>query len=123
MLKQKLTNEQMSKVEKMRYQYQTAAGAVKVHDNDLYSRLIDLDDTLKKRALIFSIIEGIIGFILLTTGYNFLTHLSNAFLGGIIFFSIGAIIMTMSIPVYNLLVNNSRKKYAPVVLTITSYLG
>ena len=67
--------------------------------------------------------KGIFGGLLLFTGYNFLTRLSGSFLAGIIIFCIGAVNIALSYPLYNHLVAKARKKYAPVVLTVTKYLG
>ncbi len=122
-MEQNISDLQRGKIEQIRFLYQKAAtGNGKEDNKDLYSHLIDLDESLKKRALAISVTEGVIGFVLLTTGYNLLTHLSHSFLGGIIFFSIGAIALTLSIPVYNFLLRKYRKKYSSVVLAITNFL-
>ena len=48
--------------------------------------------------------------LLFITGYNFLTRLQSAFLAGIIFFSIGVILIASAYPIYNHLVKKKRKK-------------
>ncbi|MCR5453111.1 MAG: hypothetical protein K6F00_10835, partial [Lachnospiraceae bacterium] len=91
-------------------------------ENELFSRLVNLDEEIKRKALRISIIEGMIGILLLVTGYNFLTILTNAFLSGILFFCFGIILLAGAYPMYHTLVKKARKKYSPVVLTITNYL-
>ncbi len=119
-----LTEEQKKEIRKLEFYYKDAVKfSVNSNKDDLFSRVITLDNTLKKHALARAICNGIFGFLLLITGYNFLTLLAHAFLPGIIFFCLGAIALALSYPLYNMLLNKSRKKYAPVVLAITSFLS
>ncbi len=119
-----LTEEQKKKIRQLEFYYKEAdKSSLVASDDDLFKRVISLDNTLKRHALAKSVSNGILGFLLLITGYNFLTALKHSFLAGIIFFCIGAIVLAFSYPLYNMLLYKSRKKYAPVVLAITNFLS
>ncbi len=119
-----LTEEQKKEIHQLEFYYREASNAsISASDADLFKRVVTLDNNLKRRAFARAFAEGIFGFLLLITGYNFLTILSHAFLAGIVIFCVGAIILASSYPLYNLLLHKSRKKYAPVVLTVTTFLG
>lgn len=123
-MEKSLTEEQINKVHQLEFFYMDAAKSfVPASDNELYSRVMRLDENLRRHAKAKAISEGIVGFLLLITGFNLLTMVSGSFLAGIIFFCIGAINLALSYPLYNMLLSKSRRKYAPVVLTITEYLG
>ncbi len=118
-----LTAEQISNVNKLNFLYSEQTNKPKMlSENELYSRLVILDDSLRKKALFVSIAEGFAGFWLVMTGCNLLIHLSNSFMAGIIFFCIGMMMLSAALPLYQTLLKKSRKKYSPVVLTITNLL-
>ncbi len=118
-----LTDEQKQHIQQLDFYYKEASGIFSSSSNkELYSRLLDLDEGIRKKALHCSVLVGLSGLLLLTTGYNFLTRLSNSFVEGIIFFCLGAILFAGAYPLYNFLLRKNRKKYAPVVLTISEYL-
>ncbi|MCR5416216.1 MAG: hypothetical protein K6E79_05410 [Pseudobutyrivibrio sp.] len=119
-----LTEEQINKIHQLDFFYKEASRDFSVAtNNELYTRVMTLDATLKARALTLSISDGIAGGLLLITGYNFLTMINREFLPGIIFFSIGAILLAGAYPLYNYSLQKNRKKFAPVVLTVTKLLG
>ncbi len=118
-----LTNDQKTKIQQLKYYYHEAGEDLSSSsDSELYSKLIRMDEDLRERALAFSVSEGIIGLLLIITGYNFLTMLSGAFLSGILCLCLGLVMLALAYPIYHLLLRKNRKKYAPVVLTITRYL-
>ena len=124
MVETKLTEEQIKKVRQLEFLYCNAAPSyIKPADNELLFRVLKLDEEIRRHALAKALAEGIFGSLLLITGFNLLTKLSGSFLAGIIIFCIGAIILATSYPLYNFLIQRKRKKYAPVVLTVTKYLG
>lgn len=119
-----LTEEQKSKIHQLEFYYMEATKIVSpATDNELFFLVFKLDERLRRQAMAMAISQGIFGGLLLFTGYNFLTRLSSSFLAGIIIFCIGAINIALSYPLYNHLVIRTRRKYAPVVLTVTKYLG
>ncbi len=119
-----LTEEQKREIRQLEFYYKEAdKSSIIPSDDDLFKRVIILDNTLKRHALVRAVSNGIVGFLLLITGYNYLIIINNSFLAGIIFFCIGAIVMAWSYPLYNMLLYKSRKKYAPVVLAITNFLS
>ena len=119
-----LTEEQRSKINQLEFYYKEATKYVRpATDNELFSLVVKLDESIRRRATAMAVSQGIFGGLLLFTGYNFLTRLSGSFLAGIIIFCIGAVNIALSYPLYNHLVAKIRKKYAPVVLTVTKYLG
>ena len=119
-----LTEEQRSKIHQLEFYYKEATKYVRpATDNELFSLVVKLDESIRRRATAMAVSQGICGGLLLFTGYNFLTRLSGSFLAGIIIFCIGAVNIALSYPLYNHLVAKIRKKYAPVVLTVTKYLG
>ncbi|MCR5580278.1 MAG: hypothetical protein K6F66_01700 [Pseudobutyrivibrio sp.] len=119
-----LTEEQKNNLRQLNFYYETVAKETQtLSDNELFNRLLNLDNSLKRKAFIKAFCEGLGGFVLFISGYNMLTHLEHAFLAGIIFFSLGSILLATSYPLYNYLLNKERRKLAPVVLTITKYLG
>ncbi|SHI77128.1 hypothetical protein [Pseudobutyrivibrio xylanivorans] len=119
-----LTEEQKSRIHQLEFYYKEATKYVRpATDNELFSLVVKLDENIRRRATAMAVAQGIFGGLLLFTGYNFLTRLSGSFLAGIIIFCIGAVNIALSYPLYNHLVTKARKKYAPVVLTVTKYLG
>ena len=119
-----LTEEQKSRIHQLEFYYKEATKYVRpATDNELFSLVVKLDENIRRRATAMAVAHGIFGGLLLFTGYNFLTRLSGSFLAGIIIFCIGAVNIALSYPLYNHLVAKARKKYAPVVLTVTKYLG
>ncbi|MCR5100217.1 MAG: hypothetical protein K6B41_02535 [Butyrivibrio sp.] len=120
----KLTEEQKRKIQQLEYNYKKdSVNSSSLNNDELYSRVFTLDSSLRKKALTSAIILAFTGFILFITGYNLLTKLEHSFLTGVIFFCIGMISMAASYPLYNNVLHRNRKKYAPVVLAITKFLG
>ncbi|SFG58135.1 hypothetical protein SAMN04487761_12817 [Lachnospiraceae bacterium C7] len=123
MIKATLNADERDQIRQLNFYYRDASNNLDIlNDSQLFDLLINLDNNLKKHALAKAMCEGGFGFFLLISGYNILTHLHNSFLQGIVLFSLGAIFLAASYPLYNFLLKRSRKKYAPVVLTITKYL-
>ncbi len=117
-----LTSEQIQQINRLNFLYSQASENKKTLDDDqLYTRLIRLDESIRSKALLHSFFEGGLGLLFVITGFNLLTHLSHSFLEGILFFSIGAIMLACSLPLYQFLLKRNRKKYAPFVLTITKF--
>lgn len=124
MYKNTLTAEEKTQIKQLNFYYRDASNNINIlDDSKLFDLLINLDNNLKRRALIKAMFEGGFGFFLLISGYNILIPLHNSFLQGIVLFSLGAIFLASSYPLYNFLLKKNRKKYAPVVLTITEYLN
>ncbi|MCR4924257.1 MAG: hypothetical protein K5931_09660 [Lachnospiraceae bacterium] len=122
--KDNLSDEQKTRIHQLEFLYKEAESSPKSSSIDnLYDRLLKLDEDVKRKAFKISLIDGFAGTLLLISGYNFLTKLSGAFLSGIIFFCIGFVMLALTYPIYNYLLKKGRKKYAPVVLTITNYLN
>ncbi len=118
-----LTEEQKGKVRQLEFNYKAATKYMRpASGNELFALVMQLDGNLRKRAKARAVAQGIFGGLLLFTGYNFLTVLSDSFLAGIIIFCIGAVNVALAYPFYNWLLTSARKKYAPVVLTVTKYL-
>lgn len=118
-----LSDEQKASLGRLEYLYgQTQNHRNATEKNELYDQVIMLDKSIRRNSRIKAALVGITGLILFVTGYNLLTRLHSAFLAGIIFFSIGVILIASAYPIYNHLIKKKRKKYAPVVLTITNYL-
>ncbi|MCR5748070.1 MAG: hypothetical protein K6G03_10215 [Lachnospiraceae bacterium] len=121
---QNLTVEQKQKIHQLEFLYHEEESSIVLpSDNELFNRVMGLDEEIRKKALKSSVIEGTIGCLILVTGINLLVNLKSAFMAGIIFFCIGAILLAGAYPLYNHLLRKNRKKYAPVVLTITNYLA
>ncbi|MCR5747471.1 MAG: hypothetical protein K6G03_07150 [Lachnospiraceae bacterium] len=121
---QNLTVEQKQKIHQLEFFYhEEESSKVLPSDNELFDRVFKLDEEIRKKALNRSVFEGSIGFMVLVTGINLLVNLKSAFLAGIIFFCVGAVLLAGAYPLYNHLLRKDRKKYAPVVLTITNYLA
>ena len=118
-----LSDEQRAFLGRLEYLYgQTRNHRNGTEKNELYDQVIMLDKSIRNNSRIKALLVGLTGLLLFITGYNFLTRLQSAFLAGIIFFSIGVILIASAYPIYNHLIKKKRKKYAPVVLTITNYL-
>lgn len=119
-----LSDEQKASLRQLEYIYgQTQNHRNSTEKRELYDQVITLDKSIRKSSLIKAILVGITGLILFITGYSFLTRLQSAFLAGIVFFSIGVVLVASAYPIYNHLIKKKRKKYAPVVLAITNYLN
>lgn len=94
-----LTEEEKNILRQLNFYYETVTKDSKtLSDNELFNRLLNLDNSLKRKAFIKAFCEGLGGFVLFISGYNMLTHLEHAFLTGIIFFSLGSIIIATSYP-------------------------
>ncbi len=118
-----LTDEQRAKLQQLEFCYQEAKDIPSSSsENDLFLQIIAFDKDLRRKSMIFSFSIGFLGILSLVTGLNLLFLHSDALLSVIPVFCIGILMLASAYPFYNYLLNKSRKKYAPVVLTITNYL-
>lgn len=91
--------------------------------DDKMENLRKLDQSVYKKATIYSIISGIVGVLVMGIGMCCtMVWEDKMFIPGIIIGLIGIILVSLAYPVYNRILKNERKKIAPEIIRLTDEL-
>ena len=91
--------------------------------DDKMENLRKLDQSVYKKATIYSIISGIVGVLVMGIGMCCtMVWEDKMFIPGVIIGLIGIILVSLAYPVYNSILKNERKKIAPEIIRLTDEL-
>lgn len=91
--------------------------------DDKMENLRKLDQSVYKKATIYSLISGIVGVLVMGIGMCCtMVWEDKMFIPGIIIGLIGIILVSLAYPVYNRILKNERKKIAPEIIRLTDEL-
>ena len=104
---------------------------VQAESEDKMARLRKLDASVTGRARVIAITLGVIGVLVLGFGMSLImtdfaailgSHRDKAMIIGIAVGIVGAIIVSLAYPVYNVIVKARRRKLAPEIIRLTDEL-
>lgn len=91
--------------------------------DDKMENLRKLDQSVYKKATIYSLISGIVGVLVMGIGMCCtMVWEDKMFIPGVIIGLIGIILVSLAYPVYNRILKNERKKIAPEIIRLTDEL-
>lgn len=91
--------------------------------DDKMENLRKLDQSVYKKATIYSLISGIVGALVMGIGMCCtMVWEDKMFIPGIIIGLIGIILVSLAYPVYNRILKSERKKIAPEIIRLTDEL-
>lgn len=91
--------------------------------DDKMENLRKLDQSVYKKATIYSLISGIVGVLVMGMGMCCtMVWEDKMFIPGVIIGLIGIILVSLAYPVYNRILKNERKKIAPEIIRLTDEL-
>lgn len=91
--------------------------------DDKMENLRKLDQSVYKKATIYSLISGIVGALVMGIGMCCtMVWEDKMFIPGIIIGLIGIILVSIAYPVYNRILKSERKKIAPEIIRLTDEL-
>ncbi len=91
--------------------------------DDKMENLRKLDQSVYKKATIYSLISGIVGVLVMGIGMCCtMVWEDKMFIPGVIIGLIGIILVSLAYPVYNRILKSERKKIAPEIIRLTDEL-
>lgn len=91
--------------------------------DDKMENLRKLDQSVYKKATIYSLISGIVGALVMGIGMCCtMVWEDKMFIPGVIIGLIGIILVSLAYPVYNRILKSERKKIAPEIIRLTDEL-
>ena len=110
------TEEERKEIESIRSQY-----APQEHVESKMERLRRLDSLVKNTAIIWSLVLGVVGTLVLGLGLTMILEW-NIWLWGIVLMVIGSVPMAIAYPVYKLTLNKGKAKYGDEILRLSEEL-
>lgn len=91
--------------------------------DDKMENLRKLDQSVYKKATIYSLISGIVGVLVMGIGMCCtMVWEDKMFIPGVIIGLLGIILVSLAYPVYNRILKSERKKIAPEIIRLTDEL-
>jgi hypothetical protein len=110
------TEEERKEIDSIRRQY-----APQEHVESKIERLRRLDSLVKNTAIIWSLVLGVLGTLVLGLGLTMILEWS-IWLWGIVLMIIGSVPMAIAYPVYKLALNKGKAKYGDEILRLSEEL-
>ncbi len=110
------TEEERKEIDSIRRQY-----APQEHVESKMERLRRLDSLVKNTAIIWSLVLGVVGTLVLGLGLTMILEWS-IWLWGIVLMVIGSVPMAIAYPVYKLALNKGKAKYGDEILRLSEEL-
>jgi hypothetical protein len=110
------TEEERKEIDSIRRQY-----APQEHVETKLERLRRLDSLVKNTAIIWSLVLGVVGTLVLGLGLTMILEWS-IWLWGIVLMVIGSVPMAIAYPVYKLALNKGKAKYGDEILRLSEEL-
>ena len=110
------TEEERKEIDSIRRQY-----APQEHVESKIERLRRLDSLVKNTAIIWSLVLGVVGTLVLGLGLTMILEWS-IWLWGIVLMVIGSVPMAIAYPVYKLTLNKGKAKYGEEILRLSEEL-
>ncbi len=110
------TEEERKEIDSIRRQY-----APQEHVESKIERLRRLDSLVKNAAIIWSLVLGVVGTLVLGLGLTMILEW-NIWLWGIALMVIGSVPMAIAYPVYTLTLNKGKAKYGDEILRLSEEL-